>query len=266
MAFERDDYNRDRNRGGGYGDRDRSSYGPQGYRGQSDRSNRDHDNSDDRGFFDRAGDEVRSWFGDDDAERRRERDDQDYDRNSQRAQQRNYGRGGTGYGGSSTYDQTRREFSPSQQHHDPHYADWRQRQIDALDRDYDEYRRTNQSKFENEFGGWRTQRQGQRSLLDQVEEHQEVVGSDGQHIGTVDKVKGDRIVLTKNDPNAGGHHHSIPSLWLKSVEDGKIAINKTADEAKRAWRDEDRNSAMFGDDQRDKDGPHILNRSFSGTY
>ena len=29
--------------------------------------------------------------------------------------------------------------------HDPHYSEWRRRQIDALDRDYDEYRRENQS-------------------------------------------------------------------------------------------------------------------------
>src|SRR4030095_1102010 len=35
--------------------------------------------------------------------------------------------------------------------HDPHYSEWRRRQIEALDRDYDEYRRENQSRFENEF-------------------------------------------------------------------------------------------------------------------
>ena len=35
--------------------------------------------------------------------------------------------------------------------HDPHYSEWRRRQIDALDRDYDEYRRENQNRFENEF-------------------------------------------------------------------------------------------------------------------
>ena len=42
--------------------------------------------------------------------------------------------------------------------HDPHYAEWRSRQIDELDRDYDEYRRENQSAFDSEFGGWREQR------------------------------------------------------------------------------------------------------------
>jgi hypothetical protein len=72
----------------------------------------------------------------------------------------------------------------------------------------------------------------------------EVVGSDGSHVGTVDKVKGDRILLTKNDRDAGGVHHSIPSRWIKTV-DGKVTLSKSADEAKAAWKEEERNSAMF---------------------
>lgn len=201
----------------------------------------------DRGFFQRAGDEVRSWFGDEDAERRREYDAR-YDERS--------------YGGGS---------------HDDHYHSWRSTQIAALDRDYDEYRRENRSRFEDEFSTWRTGRQGQRDLLKKVDEHQEVVGSDGTHVGTVDKVRGDRILLTKNDADAGGRHHSIPSSWITSV-DGKVTLSKTADEAKAAWKDEDRNSAMsgYGDNagssHRDRDnetgqrGSTNLNRSFSGTY
>ena len=72
----------------------------------------------------------------------------------------------------------------------------------------------------------------------------EVVGSYGSHVGTVDKVKGDRILLTKNDRDAGGVHHSIPSRWIKTV-DGKVTLSKSADEAKAAWKEEERNSAMF---------------------
>jgi hypothetical protein len=33
----------------------------------------------------------------------------------------------------------------------------------------------------------------------QIKEHMEVVGSDGQHVGTVDGVEDDRIKLTKSD-------------------------------------------------------------------
>jgi hypothetical protein len=107
--------------------------------------------------------------------------------------------------------------------------------------------------------------------LSSVNEHMEVLGSDGEHVGTVDKVRGDRIILTKGDADAGGRHHSIPSRWIDSVDD-KVKIRKTAEDAKAHWRDEERNGAFFGDEQagdRDEqngEGPHILNRSFSGTY
>ncbi|MES2421972.1 MAG: DUF2171 domain-containing protein [Pseudomonadota bacterium] len=204
-----DDDNRNAPRGNdrGYGRQ------PQGY------------DYDDRGFIARAGDEVRSWFGDDEAERRREADAR-YDERS--------------YGNSDNRAFGNRASNP----HDDHYHSWRSTQIAALDRDYDEYRDENRSKFENEFSSWRTERQGQRSSLSQVAEHMEVVGSDGSHVGTVDKVKGDRILLTKNDRDAGGVHHSIPSRWIKTV-DGKVTLSKSADEAKAAWKEEERNSAMF---------------------
>ena len=154
---------------------------------------------------------------------------------------------------------------------DSDYHSWRQGQMSQLDRDYDEYRRENRSKFESEFSTWRTGRQGQRELLNKVDEHMDVVGSDGSHVGTVDKVRGDRILLTKDDQDAGGRHHSIPSSWLKEV-DTKVMLAKSADEAKKHWRDEQRNQAMFGEDSddrstggRDAQG-RMLGRSFSGTY
>ena len=200
--------------------------------------NYDHD---DRGFVARAGDEVRSWFGDEEAERRREAD--------MRYDERSYG-------------------NRSMDDRDSDYHNWRRGQIAALDRDYDEYRQENRSRFENEFSTWRSGRETQRSSLGKVEEHMDVVGSDGSHVGTVDKVRGDRILLTKSDADAGGRHHSIPSRWIQTV-DTKVTLAKTADEAKSHWRDEERNQAMFGDDSagggRDAQG-RMLNRSFSGTY
>ncbi len=191
-------------------DDDRGQRG-RGYGGQP----QGHDHQD-RGFFQRAGDEVRSWFGDDDAERRREAD--------------------------ARYDE--RYQGREAAHRDSDYHSWRSGQIAALDRDYDEYRRENRSKFESEFSSWRSQRQGQRDQLGKVGEHMEVVGSDGEHVGTVDKVRGDHILLTRNDADAGGRHHSIPSRWIQSV-DGKVTLAKTAAEAKRQWQEEDRNQAMF---------------------
>lgn len=230
----------------GGGNRQRGGYRgvPQGY------------DYEDRGFFARAGDEVRSWFGDDEAERRREAD--------MRYDERNYG---------NQYGHDR----------DSDYGSWRRTQIAALDRDYAEYRNENRSKFEHEFSSWRSNRQTQRDSLNKVTEHMEVVGSDGSHVGTVDKVRGDRILLTKNDKDADGHHHSIPSSWISSV-DTNVTLSKTADEAKKHWRDEENSSAMFnyGDKTADRDGNRTtqggqsgqttssdrtnLDRSFSGTY
>ena len=163
-----------------------------------------------------------------------------------------------------------RQYGQSEQmrghsEYDPHYGEWRQRQIESLDRDYDEYRQENASRFESEFGSWREKRGEQRQSMGRVTEHMEVVGSDGQHVGTVDKVRDGRIVLTKSDSSAGGHHHSIPCGWLESVDD-KVTLNKTAEQAMQAWRDEETNRALFEREGGGSGGPHILERSFSGTY
>jgi hypothetical protein len=96
-----------------------------------------------------------------------------------------------------------------------------------------------------------------------VQEHDEVVGSDGSHVGTVDKVRGDRILLTKNDADAGGQHHSIPSRWIKSVEDKKVTLSKTADEAKQHWRTEEKSQAMFGYGDRGNDSDRQRDSSLS---
>lgn len=194
-----------------------------------------------------------------------------------------YGAGGSRGRDRAILEQARRNERGSQQRqgfssgrHDPHYSEWRRRQIEALDRDYDDYRREHQSKFEQEFGGWREKRGQQRSSLSRVTEHMEVLGSDGQHIGTVDKVRGDKIILTKSDPDAGGRHHSIPCSWIESVDD-KVRVNRTADQAKSEWQDAERdygqgrgedgyNRALFERSDQGEGGPHMLNRSFSGTY
>lgn len=228
---------------GAQGDRYRGSYASDGHRfadqGERDsrygndhfRDNRQRQRDDleydagDRGFLARAGDEVRSWFGDEDAERRRERD-QRYDEQMAR------------------YDD---------RHSDHAYRSWRDTQVSAFDRDYDEYRQENSQRFQSEFSAFRTERQTQRDSLTRVTEHMEVVGSDDEHVGTVDKVRGDRIILTKSDPDAGGHHHSIPSRWVSSV-DGKVKLRKTASEAKQAWRDEEDKQAMFGNQSQQRYG------------
>lgn len=61
-----------------------------------------------------------------------------------------------------------------------------------------------------------------------IQEHMEVVGSDGQHVGTVDKLV---IKLTKKDPAAHGQHHIIPLDDVASIDGGKLTLTKPAAEA-----------------------------------
>jgi hypothetical protein len=149
--------------------------------------------------------------------------------------------------------------------HDPHYSEWRRRHIDALDRDYDEYRRENQDRFESEFSDWRTTREGKRRLLDQVTDHMTVVGSDEEHLGTVDCVRGDRIILTKGD-SEDGRHHMISCSMVDRVEGERVILDQPAAEAKRRFLEDDRMSGFFRDEEDRESGPHMLNRAFSGTY
>ena len=69
-----------------------------------------------------------------------------------------------------------------------------------------------------------------------IKEHMEVIGSDGQHVGTVDKIEGETIALTRNNPAAGGQHHAVPLAWAVSVAGNKLMLNQTAEAAKSGWQ------------------------------
>jgi hypothetical protein len=68
-----------------------------------------------------------------------------------------------------------------------------------------------------------------------IREHLEVVGSDGGHVGRVDHVLGDQIELAKLDLAAGFKHHMIPVSWVDYVDDDKVYLTLTEDEAKAQW-------------------------------
>ena len=70
----------------------------------------------------------------------------------------------------------------------------------------------------------------------QIQEHAEIIGADGTHVGTVDKVDGDRIKLTKNDSpqtedGQGAKHHYISLGLVADVEDGKVRLSANGAEA-----------------------------------
>jgi hypothetical protein len=70
--------------------------------------------------------------------------------------------------------------------------------------------------------------------FDDVTEGMEVIGADGVHVGTVDRIDGDRIKLTKKDSGQGsheGHHHYIPRGLVAAVEGDQVRLSANADVA-----------------------------------
>lgn len=62
-----------------------------------------------------------------------------------------------------------------------------------------------------------------------IKEHMDVIGADGVHLGTVDRVEGERIKLTKADGSAHGDHHHFISIGLVAeVEGDKVRLSATA--------------------------------------
>lgn len=68
-------------------------------------------------------------------------------------------------------------------------------------------------------------------------EHMEVIGSDGGHVGKVDRVIGGDIELAKFDFGSGFKHHLIPLTWTAEILDNKVSLNLTKEAAKAAWRE-----------------------------
>ena len=101
--------------------------------------------------------------------------------------------------------------------------------------------------------------------VEKISAHMEVRGSDGGHVGLVDCLRGEHILLTKSDANAGGVHHAIPFGWVARVDD-KVHLTLSAADAMTRWRTEERSRALFERENSGSDGPHILNRAFQGTY
>ena len=67
-----------------------------------------------------------------------------------------------------------------------------------------------------------------------IKEHMEVIGADGVHVGTVDKVEGGRIKLTKKDSGEGshkGHHHLSTKAWWPGWKATRCSLSANADVA-----------------------------------
>lgn len=69
------------------------------------------------------------------------------------------------------------------------------------------------------------------SGFEDIREHMEVIGADGVHIGTVDRVEDNRIKLTRPDSGVGHeeHHHYIPRGLVAEVEGDKVRLSARGD-------------------------------------
>ncbi|MFL6752438.1 MAG: DUF2171 domain-containing protein [Sphingomicrobium sp.] len=69
------------------------------------------------------------------------------------------------------------------------------------------------------------------SGFEDIREHMEVIGADGVHIGTVDRVDGNRIKLIRADSGVAHteHHHYIPKGLVAEVEGEKVRLTARGD-------------------------------------
>jgi hypothetical protein len=70
--------------------------------------------------------------------------------------------------------------------------------------------------------------------FDDIREGMEVIGADGVHVGTVDRIEDDRIKLTRKDSGQGsheGHHHFLSRGLVAEVEGDQVRLSANADVA-----------------------------------
>jgi len=69
------------------------------------------------------------------------------------------------------------------------------------------------------------------SGFEDIREHMEVIGADGVHIGTVDRVEDNRIKLIRADSGVGhqDEHHYITKGLVAEVEADKVRLTARGD-------------------------------------
>ena len=81
------------------------------------------------------------------------------------------------------------------------------------------------------------------AIRDDIREDMEVIGADGVHLGTVDRVEDDRLKLIRADSGGGGHegHHHYLSLGLvAAVEGNQVRLSANANNAALFEEEKDR--------------------------
>lgn len=66
---------------------------------------------------------------------------------------------------------------------------------------------------------------------EKIREHMPVVCSEDEQFGTVDRVEGDQLKLTKDE---SGQHHYFPLAWVTRVDD-KVHVDRPGREVMQQW-------------------------------
>ena len=84
------------------------------------------------------------------------------------------------------------------------------------------------------------------SGFEDIREHMEVIGADGVHIGTVDRVEENRIKLIRDDSGIGheDHHHFIPRGLVAEVEGDKVRLTARGDVVADLFEQEESGNAI----------------------
>lgn len=60
-----------------------------------------------------------------------------------------------------------------------------------------------------------------------------VVCSQGGQFATVDHLEGENYIKLNKDQN--GQHHYIPTSWVTNIENGKVMVDRSGEQAMKDW-------------------------------
>ncbi len=86
------------------------------------------------------------------------------------------------------------------------------------------------------------------SAFDDIREHMEVIGADGVHIGTVDRIEDNRIKLIRPDSGVGHekHHHYIPKGLVADIEGDKVRLTARGEVVAELFEEEQGGEPLDG--------------------
>ena len=78
------------------------------------------------------------------------------------------------------------------------------------------------SQSGGQFGSGQSGAEGR--IADQIREHMEVLGEDGESVGRIDSIDGERIKLTRADSEDGQHHY-IQCSDVAGIENDQVHLH-----------------------------------------